>query len=83
MRKMHSKKAAHEIGELTELGYGSRSYLYLEIASGRLRAVKRGRRTIVLAEDLDAWLRSLPPANIKRDQREQARSQEPSPKEAA
>ena len=46
--------------ELTDLGDGCRSFLYSEIKSGRLRARKRGRRTIVLAEDREAWRRSLP-----------------------
>jgi hypothetical protein len=55
-------KRAYELGELTELGYGSRSYLYLEIGEGRLRAVKRGRRTIVLVDDLNEWLDKLPEA---------------------
>jgi hypothetical protein len=57
-------KAAYELPELTDLGYGSRSYLYLEIGNGRLRAVKRGRRTIVLASDLNKWLSQLPNAKI-------------------
>jgi excisionase family DNA binding protein len=39
----------------------SRSKLYLEVAAGRLRAVKCGSRTLIPAEAADAWLRSLPP----------------------
>jgi excisionase family DNA binding protein len=39
----------------------SRSKLYLEVAAGRLKAVKCGSRTLIPAEAADAWLRSLPP----------------------
>jgi excisionase family DNA binding protein len=50
-----------QVSESTGLG---RTSLYEEIKTGRLRAVKNGNRTLVLAEDLRSWLASLPP--IKR-----------------
>ncbi|MBZ6079179.1 DNA-binding protein [Microvirga puerhi] len=37
-----------------------RSIVYEAIASGRLRAKKLGRRTIVLEHDRQSWLDSLP-----------------------
>jgi excisionase family DNA binding protein len=37
-----------------------RTVLYREISDGRLRAIKRGRRTLILRADLHRWLESLP-----------------------
>ena len=44
----------------------SRSALYLELASGRLRGVKAGGRTLLLRVDQDAWANSLPAITAKR-----------------
>jgi len=38
----------------------SRAKLYREVRAGRLRARKLGRRTLLLSEDLERWLRALP-----------------------
>ena len=38
----------------------SRSTIFEEIKVGRLKARKAGRRTLILHEDLAAWLASLP-----------------------
>jgi excisionase family DNA binding protein len=38
----------------------SRTFLYGELAAGRLRAVKAGRKTLIRAADLRAWLAALP-----------------------
>lgn len=38
----------------------SRTTLYEEIASGRLRAVKCGKRTLIPADGIKAWLAGLP-----------------------
>ena len=60
-----SKKFAYTIDELVELGCRSRSFLYEKIGAGRLKATKRGARTVVLNPDLKAWLASLPATAIR------------------
>jgi excisionase family DNA binding protein len=52
------------------LGTG-RTKVFEAIADGRLRAVKFGRRTLVLVEDAKAFLASLPPVprGLTRDHR--------------
>jgi excisionase family DNA binding protein len=59
MRPDTSGKLAYAIAELPELVSLGRSHIYEEIRAGKLRTVKVGRRTLVLAEDLRAWLLSL------------------------
>jgi excisionase family DNA binding protein len=44
--------------------YGiGRTNAYQEIAAGRLRAVKAGRRTLITQEAAEAWLAGLPELN--------------------
>lgn len=54
------EKLALTISEAAALGGPCRSILYQDIASGRLRAVKRGRSTRILLEDFKRYLASLP-----------------------
>jgi excisionase family DNA binding protein len=42
-----------------------RTALYEAINAGELIAHKRGKRTLILAEDLQRWIKSLPPMKIK------------------
>ena len=51
---------AYSISEACSVARAGRTSLYEAIRSGALRAVKRGRRTIVLADDLRRYLNSLP-----------------------
>jgi excisionase family DNA binding protein len=57
---MHTQ-LAYNITEACASGRIGRTTLYEAIRSGELRAVKRGRRTLILVEDFRAWLNSLPP----------------------
>ena len=54
------EKLAYSIREVVEAGGGSRTVVYEAINTGTLKAKKRGKRTIILADDLIAYLKSLP-----------------------
>lgn len=49
------------IADVTRETGTSRTTIYEEIKAGRLQARKLGRRTLILAEDYERWLTSLPP----------------------
>ena len=55
----------HSIPEACRLGCVGRTAIYEAIRTGELRAVKRGRRTLILDDDLRRYLRSLPPVAVK------------------
>jgi Helix-turn-helix domain len=43
----------------------SRSEIYRRLATGDIRAVKSGSRTLILMDSLRAYLMSLPPATFR------------------
>jgi excisionase family DNA binding protein len=59
---------AHSISETCSIVGLGRNSIYEAIRSGALRAVKRGRRTIILHVDLVDYLQSLPPAPVSAEQ---------------
>jgi excisionase family DNA binding protein len=52
----HSEKLAYSIKEIRTLTGISNTKIYTEIQQGRLRTSKSGRRTLILAKDLQAWV---------------------------
>lgn len=61
---MHNR-LVHSIAEACQAAGIGRTALYEAINSGELRAVKCGRRTLILDEELSRWLQTLPPIPVK------------------
>ena len=57
---------AFTISEACAAARAGRTAIYQAIGSGDLRAVKRGRKTLILSEELRRWVESLPAVQPKR-----------------
>lgn len=53
-------KPAYSVEELCRFTSLGRSIIYQEIRRGHLKAVKLGRRTLILASEVERWLNTLP-----------------------
>ena len=54
------EKLAYGIPEAVQVAPVGKTRLYEAINSGVLKAHKHGTRTIIMRDDLEEWLRSLP-----------------------
>lgn len=61
-RRHGDRPAAYSPESAARAAGVSRSYIYDEMTAGRLASRHAGRRRLILAADLDAWLDALPAA---------------------
>ena len=57
---------AFTVAEACAVARCGKTILYEAIGTGELRAVKRGRKTLVLTDDLQAWVKRLPSFAVHR-----------------
>jgi excisionase family DNA binding protein len=61
---MQMAYSIQQLGEITGVG---RTTIYAAIRNGHLKARKIGRRTVILHDDLHAFLKSLPQIAVHTD----------------
>jgi excisionase family DNA binding protein len=57
---MEMEKLAYKIPEAVQVAPVGKTRLYEAINNRALKAHKQGSHTIIMRDDLEAWLRSLP-----------------------
>jgi excisionase family DNA binding protein len=59
-RQRRARQRAFSIRQFSEIYNVGRTKIYEELKSGRLRARKIGKHTIILEDDAEDWLNRLP-----------------------
>jgi excisionase family DNA binding protein len=57
---MHVAPLAYSVSDACKVSGLGRTTLYAAMKAGKLTAHKCGRRTVIMSDDLLAWLRTLP-----------------------
>jgi hypothetical protein len=65
-RQRRARQRAMSVAQFCQNYATGRTTAYQEINSGRLRARKCGKRTIITADDAENWLLSLPVIEVAR-----------------
>ena len=55
-----NEKLSYGVADVVKASGASRSLIYEQIRAGKLKAHKLGRRTLILAADVQSWLAALP-----------------------
>ena len=61
---METEPLAYTIPTAVKIAATSRTELYRAIGRGELTLRKRGKRSLILADELRRWVQSLPAANL-------------------